>query len=59
MALTDIVADSGDGQDFIMDIPAGDSGDVPSDVLAGVGGIPMCTEIPAASSGGGVFVFVD
>lgn len=57
MAITDILAQSGDGQDFIVEIPAGNAGYVASDVLLGSNGAFLCSEIPAQTGGGGnVFI---
>lgn len=53
MATLDILAQSGDGQDFIMEIPAGNTGYAPSDILLGEGGVPLCVEIPVVVAGGG------
>lgn len=62
MALTDILAQVGDGQDFILEIPAGNAGYTPSDVLLGAGGAFLCAEIPIVTpgtSGGNIFVISD
>lgn len=53
MAITDIVAQSGDGQDFIVEIPAGNAGYVPSDALIETDGSFLCVEIPEVTGGGG------
>lgn len=53
MAINDILAQSGDGQDFIVEIPAGNGAFVPSDVLLGSNGAFLCSEIPAVTGGGG------
>ena len=53
MAISDILAQSGDGQDFIVEIPAGNAGYVPADVLTEEDGSLMLTEVPLATSGGG------
>lgn len=58
MALADIVAQSGDGQDFVLELPAGNANYVPSDVLLGAGGAFLCAEIPVVTSGGGGNIFV-
>jgi len=61
MALSDIVAQAGDGQDFILEMPAGNSSYVASDILSEPGATAMCVEVPAivAGTGGGIFVIVD
>jgi hypothetical protein len=53
MAFIDIVAQTGDGQDFIVEIPVGNALYTPSDVLLGTGGVPLLTEIPVVVAGGG------
>jgi len=53
MAITDILAQSGDGQDFLVEIPAGNAGYVPSDVLSESDGVLLSTDIPAQTGGGG------
>lgn len=60
MAAIDIVAQSGDGQDFIVEIPAGNAGYLPSDILLGSGGAFMCAEVPEVTGGGGnIFIMSD
>ena len=53
MALNDILAQAGDKQNFILEIPVGTLG-TPNDILveAGSQGYPV-DEIPAAAGGGG------
>ena len=59
MALTDIVAQSGDGQDFILEVPVGNGSYVPSDVLVETDGSFLCTEVPAVvNEGGGGNIFI-
>ncbi len=60
MAITDILAQSGDGQDFIVEIPAGNAGYVPNDVLLGSNGAFLCSEIPVVvnEGGGGGNIFI-
>lgn len=53
MASIDIVGQIGDGQDFILEIPLGNSGYTPSDVLIGTNGVPLLSEIPIVVAGGG------
>ena len=52
MAIVDIVAQSGDGQDFIVEIPAGNGAYVPADILAEDDGSLLCVEIPEVTGGG-------
>lgn len=57
MAVIDIVASSGDGQDFVVELPAGNGAYVPIDALFEADGAPMCVEIPtAATTGGNIFI---
>ena len=59
MAFIDIVAQVGDGQDFIVEIPAGNSGYTPYDFLLGSDEVPLLAEIPvvvAGSGGGNIFI---
>lgn len=59
MAITDILAQSGDGQDFIVEIPAGNGAYVPSDVLLSSNGAFLCSEVPAVvNEGGGGNIFI-
>lgn len=59
MAILDILAQSGDGQDFIVEIPAGNTGYVPEDVLFGSNGAFLCSEVPAVvNEGGGGNIFI-
>lgn len=53
MAIVDILGQSGDAQDFILEIPAGNGAYVPSDILVEDDGALLCAEIPAAEGGGG------
>lgn len=53
MAIVDILGQSGDAQDFILEIPAGNGSYVPSDILVEDDGALLCTEIPEAEGGGG------
>jgi hypothetical protein len=53
MAISDIVAASGDSQDFIVEIPSGNGAYVPSDILIESDGAFICTEIPEIIDGGG------
>lgn len=57
MAITDILASAGDGQDFIVEVPAGNGAYVPTDALFEANGALMCVEIPAAANtGGNIFI---
>lgn len=59
MALYDILAQNGDGQDFIVEIPAGNSSYTPDDILLGTNGVPLLSEIPVVVSvGGGGNIFI-
>ena len=53
MAINDIVASSGDGQDFILEIPNGNASYTPSDIVIEKDGSLLCTEVPLATGGGG------
>ncbi len=57
MAITDIVAQSGDGQDFILEIPTGNAAYVPVDILTEDDGSLLCVEIPeVTASGSNIFI---
>ncbi len=60
MAITDIVASSGDNQDFIVEIPTGNAGYVPNDILIESEGSIICSEIPIVidQGGGGGNIFI-
>jgi hypothetical protein len=53
MAMNDILAPIGDTQDFIVEIPTGNSGYVPNDILIGEDESILCSEIPVVIPGGG------
>jgi len=53
MAVTDILAQSGDAQDFILEIPAGNGAYVPADILIEDDGSLLVVEIPEVVGGGG------
>lgn len=53
MAILDIVAQSGDGQDFILEIPVGNGAFVPVDALVETDGNFLCSEVPLVVGGGG------
>lgn len=58
MALTDILAQPGDAQDFILEIPAGTLG-TPNDILLEAGSNAMVlSEVPVVTPGGGGNIFV-
>ncbi len=62
MALNDIVAQIGDGQDFIVEIPVGNTGNTPSDILLESDGALLCVEVPvvvAGDEGGNIFIMSD
>lgn len=57
MAINDIVAASGDAQEFIVEIPVGNIAFIPEDVLIESDGSLLCTEIPpATNTGGNIFI---
>jgi hypothetical protein len=58
MASLDILASIGDSQDFILEIPIGNSSYTPDDVLLGSSGVPFCSEIPTVVSGGVGNIFI-
>ncbi len=58
MAVTDIVAPSGDPQDFVLEIPAGNGAYTPADSLIESDGSLLCTEIPLVTGGGGDNIFI-
>jgi hypothetical protein len=51
MAINDILGQSGDKQDYIVEIPAGNSTYYPQDILVGEDEAILCAEIPQSSSG--------
>jgi hypothetical protein len=53
MAVTDILSQEGDTQDFIVEIPAGNASYTPNDILLGSNGALLLAEIPAVTGGGG------
>ncbi len=58
MAILDILAQSGDTQDFILEIPAGNSGYIPADIVVENDGVLLCAEIPATEGEGGGNIFI-
>jgi hypothetical protein len=58
MAIVDIVGQSGDAQDFIVEIPAGNPAYVPNDALVETDGSLLCVEIPLVTGGGGSNIFI-
>lgn len=53
MALSDIVGATGDSQDFIVELPAGNGSYVPADILMGSDEAILCVEVPEQTGGGG------
>lgn len=53
MAITDILAPTGDAQDFIVEIPAGNGSYTPNDTLIETDGALLLTEVPEVEGGGG------
>lgn len=60
MAVLDILAQTGDGQDFILELPIGNSSYIPNDSLLGSGKAFYCVEIPQVvnTGGGGGNIFI-
>lgn len=58
MAILDILATSGDGQDFLVEIPAGNAAYVPQDTLIETDGNLLCVETPIVTGGGGGNIFI-
>ncbi len=58
MALKDILAQSGDGQDFVIELPIGDTASRPKDILSEGGGTLLCSEVPAIVNIGGSNIFI-
>ncbi len=58
MAITDIVGQSGDVQDFVLEIPAGNAAYTPADILIETAGEFLCVEIPLVTGGGGGNIFI-
>ncbi len=59
MALIDIVAQEGDGQGFILEIPEGNTSYIPNDILIESDGNIQCSEIPEVvegTGGGNIFI---
>ncbi len=57
MALEDILAQVGDGQDFIVEVPTGTLY-APVDILVETDGSLLCVETPLITPGGGGNIFV-
>lgn len=53
MAINDILAQSGDGQDFIIELPVGNVSFFPLDGVSGENDALLCSEIPVIVPGGG------
>jgi hypothetical protein len=58
MAISDILAQSGDKQDFIIEIPVGNVSYFPLDVLVDENDSLLCTEIPVIENNGGGNIFI-
>lgn len=61
MAITDILGQSGDVQDFILELPAGNATYTPDDTLVEPNGAIICTETPLIvdqGGGGGGNIFI-
>jgi len=58
MAINDILAQSGDAQDFVVEIPAGNGSYTPSDVLIQSDEALLMSEIPEVTGGGGGNIFI-
>jgi len=58
MAILDILAQVGDGQDFVLEIPVGNASFLPSDILIETDGSVLCAEIPLIVVGGGGNIFI-
>lgn len=60
MAILDILAQSGDAQDFIVEIPAGNGAYIPNDILIESDGSLLCVETPLIvdQGGGGGNIFI-
>lgn len=56
MAVVDIVAQVGDKQDFVLEVPTGNAGYVPNDIIIESDGVLLCSEIPEAAGGGNIFI---
>jgi hypothetical protein len=56
MAITDIVGQTGDLQDFLIEIPTGNISYVPNDCLIDSGEAILCSEIPQVTGGGNIFI---
>ncbi len=58
MAMNDILALTGDTQDFIVEIPTGNPAFTPNDILMGENESILLSEIPAVTGGGGGNIFI-
>lgn len=58
MAVNDILAQSGDSQDFVMEIPAGNGSNTPSDILIESDDALLVSEVPEVTGGGGGNIFI-
>jgi hypothetical protein len=58
MAVADILAQTGDKQDFVIEIPAGNPTYVPVDSLTVENQVILCAEIPTVAGPGGGNIFI-
>lgn len=58
MAISDILAQSGDEQDFIIELPVGNSSYYPLDILVGENDVLLCNEVPIIENNGGGNIFI-
>lgn len=53
MAINDILGQEGDGQDYLIEIPAGNASYFPNDIVIGEDEALLCSEVPEVTGGGG------
>ncbi len=53
MAINDILGQEGDGQDYLIEIPAGNASYFPNDIVIGEAEALLCSEVPEVTGGGG------
>lgn len=58
MAINDIVAQAGDTQDFVLELPVGNGAYLPNDILVETDGAIGMNEIPLVTGGGGGNIFI-
>lgn len=56
MAIDDIVAQTGDRQDFVLEIPAGNAAYLPNDILIEDDGALLMSEVPEVTASGNIFI---